>query len=293
MNILLIITIAVVFIMTSYSIYLVHREKSKLSTMAGMVISLAIATMAGLLSGFLLGSYSGDMFLSSGISIIIGFTIGFLSGQPLGLIPIMNGAISGLISSLLGAILGVMLQYTAPTVMLLLLLLLYVVITGIGIIFILVETSDKFSLDTQGLSPFAILSAGVVLVTVFLFLYSSDLVKIPDKNVTANTQEKAPQQSSKSDIDVSKESNPKVKMKVTPTGYTPNVILVKKGVQVELEIDNPIENSCLTTFTMPDFNINNVNLKVGTTNLTFTPDKTGEYTFSCGMHMYKGTIIVK
>jgi heme/copper-type cytochrome/quinol oxidase subunit 2 len=293
MNILLIITIAVVFIMTSYSIYLVHREKSKLSTMAGMVISLAIATMAGLLSGFLLGSYSGDMFLSSGISIIIGFTIGFLSGQPLGLIPIMNGALSGLISSLLGAILGVMLQYTTPTVMLLLLLLLYVVITGIVIIFILVETSDKFSLDTQGLSPFAILSAGVILVTVFLFLYSSDLVKIPDKNVTANTQEKTPQQSSKSEIDLSKESNPKVKMKVTPTGYTPNVILVKKGVQVELEIDNPLENSCLTTFTMPDFNLNNVNLKVGTTNLTFTPDKTGEYTFSCGMHMYKGTIIVK
>jgi plastocyanin len=293
MNILLIITIAVVFIMTSYSIYLVHREKSKLSTMAGMVISLAIATMAGLLSGFLLGSYSGDMFLSSGISIIIGFTIGFLSGQPLGLIPIMNGALSGLISSLLGAILGVMLQYTTPTVMLLLLLLLYVVITGIVIIFILVETSDKFSLDTQGLSPFAILSAGVILVTMFLFLYSSDLVKIPDKNVTANTQEKTPQQSSKSEIDLSKESNPKVKMKVTPTGYTPNVILVKKGVQVELEIDNPLENSCLTTFTMPDFNLNNVNLKVGTTNLTFTPDKTGEYTFSCGMHMYKGTIIVK
>ncbi len=82
-------------------------------------------------------------------------------------------------------------------------------------------------------------------------------------------------------------------MEVTPTGYSPNVIRVKKGVQVELEIHNPLENSCLSTLSMPDFNINNVNLKVGTTTLTFTPSSMGEYTFSCGMNMFNGKIIVE
>lgn len=286
MNILLIISIVVIFMMTSYSIYLVHREKNKLSCMSGMMISMAVAMMAGLLSGYLIGVFSGDMFLSCGVSMIIGFFIGFLAGQPIGLMAILDGALAGLMGGLMGAMLGVMLQFITPTIMLGILLALYVVILGLVILFILVETNDQFSLDTQGISPFAIISAGVVLLSLFLFLYSSDIVKIPSQNVSAQT-------ATKTEIDVTRENAPKIKMKVTPTGYTPNVIRVKKGVPVELEIDNPLENSCLSTFTIPDFNINNVNLKVGTTNLYFTPDKTGEYTFSCGMQMFKGTIIVE
>jgi heme/copper-type cytochrome/quinol oxidase subunit 2 len=293
MNILLIISIVVIFMMTSYSIYLVHREKNKLTCMSGMMISMAVAMMAGLLSGYLIGVFSGDMFLSCGVSMIIGFFIGFLAGQPNGLMAIMDGALAGLMGGLMGAMLGVMLQFTTPTIMLGILLALYVVILGLVILFILVETNDQFSIDTQGISPFAIISAGVVLLSLFLFLYSSDFVKIPNRNVSAQTQNTSSQTATKTEIDVTRENAPKIKMKVTPTGYTPNVIRVKKGVPVELEIDNPLENSCLSTFTMPDFNINNVNLKVGTTNLSFTPDKTGEYTFSCGMQMFKGTIIVE
>ncbi|MGZ4160328.1 MAG: cupredoxin domain-containing protein [Neobacillus sp.] len=293
MNILLIISIVVIFMMTSYSIYLVHREKNKLTCMSGMMISMAVAMMAGLLSGYLIGVFSGDMFLSCGVSMIIGFFIGFLAGQPNGLMAIMDGALAGLMGGLMGAMLGVMLQFTTPTIMLGILLALYVVILGLVILFILVETNDQFSIDTQGISPFAIISAGVVLLSLFLFLYSSDFVKIPNRNVSAQTQNTSSQTATKTEIDVTRENAPKIKMKVTPTGYTPNVIRVKKGVPVELEIDNPLENSCLSTFTIPDFNINNVNLKVGTTNLSFTPDKTGEYTFSCGMQMFKGTIIVE
>jgi plastocyanin len=279
--------------MTSYSIYLIYREKNKISSQSGMMISTSVAMMAGLLSGFLIGVYSGDMFLSSGVTMIIGFIIGFLAGQPIGLMAILNGAVAGLISGLMGAMLGVLLQFTTPAIMLGILLTLYVVVIGLVILFIIVETNDKFSLDTQSISPFAILSAGVVLLSLFLFVYSSDIVKIPGKDVSAQQQTTNTQQTTKTEIDVTNEGSPKVKMKVTPTGYSPNVIRVKKGVPVELEIDNPLENSCLSTFTMPDFNINNVNLKVGTTNLSFTPDKTGEYTFSCGMQMFKGTIIVE
>lgn len=293
MNILLIISIVVIFMMTSYSIYLVHREKNKLTCMSGMMISMAVAMMTGLLSGYLIGVFSGDMFLSCGVSMIIGFFIGFLAGQPIGLMAILDGALAGLMGGLMGAMLGVMLQFTTPTIMLGILLALYVVILGLVILFILVETNAQFSIDTQGISPFAIISAGVVLLTLFLFLYSSDIVKIPGQNVSAQTQNTSSQTATKTEIDVTRENAPKIKMKVTPTGYTPNVIRVKKGVPIELEIDNPLENSCLSTFTMSDFNINNVNLKVGTTNLSFTPDKTGEYTFSCGMQMFKGTIIVE
>ncbi|MCM2533143.1 cupredoxin domain-containing protein [Neobacillus pocheonensis] len=294
MNILSIVTIAVISLMTAYSIYLVNREKNKLACMSGMMIAMAVAMMDGLLSGYAIGVYSGDMFLSCGFGLIIGFIIGFLAGQPIGLMAALNGAIAGLMSGLMGAMLGVILQIENPSIMLGILLGMYVIILGLVILFILVETNDRFTLDTQAISPFAILSAGVVLVTLLLFLYSNDIIKIPGN--TASIQAQVNQTASspsatQTEIDVTKENAPKIKMEVSQTGYSPNVIRVKKGVPVELEIKNPLENSCLSTFTLPEFNINNVNLKVGTTNLSFTPDKTGEYTLAVGWECLKGLLL--
>jgi heme/copper-type cytochrome/quinol oxidase subunit 2 len=290
LKLLSIITIAIVFVATSYSIYLVHREKKKLTLTFGISISLTVATLTGLICGFLMGAYTGDLFLSCGVSLITGFIIGFLAGQPTGLASVLSGSVTGLISGPVGSLLGILLQFTSPAVILGILLALYVIILGLVILFIKVETDDRLSIDTQNISPFAIAAAGVVLVTIFLFLYSSDIVKIPNDSASAQTETVSSQPAS--EIDVSKDSAPKIQMKVTQSGYTPNLITVKKGVSVELVIDNPLEDSCLSTFTMPDFNINNVNLKTGTTKLTFTPDKTGTYTFSCGMQMYKGSITV-
>ncbi|MDR7000698.1 cupredoxin domain-containing protein [Neobacillus niacini] len=289
MNILSMFTTALVCIMTGYCLYLIHREKKKITCVSGMMIAMVVAMMTGLLSGYLIGIYSGDMFLSSGVSMIIGFFIGFLAGQPIGLMAILDGVLAGLMSGLMGAMLGVMLQFENPFIMLAILLGLYIIIMGLVVIFVLVETNKRFSVDTQAISPFAIFSAGVVAVTLFLFMYGSDYIKIPGENAYAQNNATVTQE----EVDVSMEQTPKIHMNVTAQGYTPNVITVKKGVPVKLIIDNPLENSCLSTFTIREFNINKVNLKVGTTTLSFTPTKTGEYTFSCGMGMFKGTVMVK
>jgi len=294
MSIFSIISAAFVAIGTSYSIYLVYRNKNKLNNTPGMMISMVIAVITGLLAGSIIGITSGETFLVVGISMIIGFVIGFLAGHPVGILAILMGSISGLMGGINGGILGVFLQFINPTILLGILLGFYIVIIGFVIVYIHVATNNKFSINTDELSPFAIIAGGVVIVSLFLFMYSSDMVKIPGKDEPAQTQASNEQETAKTEVDVTKESTPKVKMLVTEKGYSPNVIRVKKGVQVELEIENPLENnSCLSTFMIPDFNINNVNLKVGTTKLSFTPDKTGEYTFSCGMKMFKGTIIVE
>jgi len=294
MSIFSIISAAFVAIGTSYSIYLVYRNKNKLNNTPGMMISMVIAVITGLLAGSIIGITSGETFLVVGISMIIGFVIGFLAGHPVGILAILMGSISGLMGGINGGILGVFLQFINPTILLGILLGFYIVIIGFVIVYIHVATNNKFSINTDELSPFAIIAGGVVIVSLFLFMYSSDMVKIPGKDEPAQTQASNEQETAKTEVDVTKESTPKVKMLVTEKGYSPNVIRVKKGVQVELEIENPLENnSCLSTFMIPDFNINNVNLKVGTTRLSFTPDKTGEYTFSCGMKMFKGTIIVE
>jgi heme/copper-type cytochrome/quinol oxidase subunit 2 len=251
--------------------------------------------MGGLLSGYISGILSGELFLPVGLGTLIGFTLGFLAGQPVGLLAILSGSVSGIISGIIGAILGAILQFDNPTIMLAIFLGLYVIILGLVILFMIVDSNGKLSLDTKGISPFNILSAGLVLIALFLFLYSSDLVEIPGSSEAAQTQEKNDSITppAKIELDITKEKNPKIEMMVTPTGYSPNVIKVKKGVPVELNITNPGDNSCFSTFLMPDFDLTNVNLKAGTTKLTFTPDKEGEYTFSCGMNMFKGTVIVE
>jgi heme/copper-type cytochrome/quinol oxidase subunit 2 len=297
MNIFAIISAVIVAIGTGYSIFSVYRNKTKLTGTSGIMLSMVIAVITGLLTGSIIGIISGETFLVVGVSMIIGFVVGFLAGHPVGILAILMGSISGLMGGIIGAILGVFLQFINPTILLGILLGFYILIIGFVIMYIIVESNNKLSLDTQELSPFAIIAGGVVLVSLFLFMYSSDMVEIPGQSKATQAeakQETTSQEVQKTEIDVTKESKPVVKMKLTTQGYTPNVLRVKKGVPVELEINNPLDSSnCISTFMIPDFNINNVNLKTGITKLTFTADKSGEYTFSCGMQMFKGTIIVE
>ncbi len=298
MTIFSIVSAVFVAICTGYSIILVYKHKNKLTNTPGVMLSMVIAVITGLLSGSITGIMSGETFLTVGISMIIGFIIGFLAGHPVGILAILMASIAGLMGGINGALLGLFLQFINPTILLGILLGFYIVIIGFVIVYIKVAVDSKYSIDTQELSPFAILGAGVVLVALFLFLYSSDLVKIPGKTETAGTQtetaqETGSQTSAPIEVDVTKQSKPKVNMTITDKGYSVNVIRVKKGVPVELDIENPGVNSCITTFMMPDFDLNHINLKVGTTKLSFTPEKEGEYTFSCGMNMFKGKVIVE
>jgi plastocyanin domain-containing protein len=62
---------------------------------------------------------------------------------------------------------------------------------------------------------------------------------------------------------------------------------------VRLSFDRLDANSCLDEVLIPDFGIS-TRLPVGqTTTVEFTPTKVGEYTFTCGMRMFRGIIQVK
>ncbi|NWQ41624.1 cupredoxin domain-containing protein [Bacillus sp. EB106-08-02-XG196] len=294
MYMLSIFTIVIMSLMTGSSIFLLHRNKNKLANLSGLVIVMVLTLMSGLLAGYISGILSGELFFPVGLGTLIGFILGFIAGQPIGILAILTGSATGVVSGIMGALLGAILQFDNPTIILGILLGVYAIILGLVLLFIIVDSNGKLTLDTKGISPFNILSGGLVLIALFLFLYSSDLVKIPGESEAAQTQENTTTTTPKqTELDITKETNPKIEMMVTPTGYTPNVIKVKKGVPVELNITNPGDNSCFSTFMMPDFDLNNVNLKAGTTKLTFTPDKEGEYTFNCGMNMFKGTVIVE
>lgn len=76
-------------------------------------------------------------------------------------------------------------------------------------------------------------------------------------------------------------------------GYRPEVITVQRNRPVTLNFLRKDPSSCLEEVVLPDFKAKNflpVNQKVS---ITITPKKTGEFTYSCGMNMYHGKIIVK
>lgn len=75
-------------------------------------------------------------------------------------------------------------------------------------------------------------------------------------------------------------------------GYDPSQILVQVGQPVRLNFHRTDPNSCLEEVKLPDFHIAR-NLPVNqTTVIEFTPQKPGNYEFTCGMNMFRGNIQV-
>jgi plastocyanin domain-containing protein len=76
-------------------------------------------------------------------------------------------------------------------------------------------------------------------------------------------------------------------------GYKPDVIVVKKGIPVRLNFYRDETDECSDTIVFGDFNIRKPLPAYKTTAIEFTPDKEGEYEFTCGMGMLSGKLIVR
>jgi plastocyanin domain-containing protein len=76
-------------------------------------------------------------------------------------------------------------------------------------------------------------------------------------------------------------------------GYLPRVVQLKAGVPAKLIFTRRDPSACLEEVLLPDFGVSR-NLAVGQkTTIEITPDKPGEYKYTCGMQMFSGQVIVK
>ncbi len=75
-------------------------------------------------------------------------------------------------------------------------------------------------------------------------------------------------------------------------GYSPDVIVVNKGMPVRLNFYRDETSSCSEQVIFGDFRIARNLPAFKTTKIEFTPDKAGEFTFTCGMNMLRGKLIV-
>ena len=76
-------------------------------------------------------------------------------------------------------------------------------------------------------------------------------------------------------------------------GYSPDVIVVKQNQPVRLDFYRDETASCSEQVRLPDFGIARDLPAFKTTPVEFTPDKAGEFTFTCGMNMMRGKLVVE
>ena len=76
-------------------------------------------------------------------------------------------------------------------------------------------------------------------------------------------------------------------------GYTPEVISIPRGEKTIINFFRKDPSSCLEEVVLSDFKIRKQLPLNKTTTIEITPQKTGEYTYSCGMNMFHGKIIVQ
>lgn len=76
-------------------------------------------------------------------------------------------------------------------------------------------------------------------------------------------------------------------------GYEPSRVVVNTGQPVRLNFWRRDPSNCLEKVLLADFHIaQDLDLN-RTTPVEFTPEKPGEYPFTCGMNMYRGVVEVQ
>jgi plastocyanin domain-containing protein len=76
-------------------------------------------------------------------------------------------------------------------------------------------------------------------------------------------------------------------------GYSPDVVVVKEGRPVRLRFYRDETASCSEQVVFGDFGIARDLPAYQTTAVEFTPNKSGEFTWTCGMNMLRGKLIVQ
>ena len=76
-------------------------------------------------------------------------------------------------------------------------------------------------------------------------------------------------------------------------GYSPDVVVVREGAPVRLNFYRDETDSCSDRVIFGDFHIARELPAFKTTPVEFTPERAGEFTWTCGMSMMRGKLVVE
>ena len=79
---------------------------------------------------------------------------------------------------------------------------------------------------------------------------------------------------------------------VVEGGYTPDLIVARRGVPLRLIFDRREASPCSDEIVLPDFGIRRALPAHAKTTVAILPERAGEFPFTCGMNMLHGKIRV-
>ncbi len=80
---------------------------------------------------------------------------------------------------------------------------------------------------------------------------------------------------------------------VVKGGYSPNLIRARAGVPLRLVFDRQEAGDCTSRVVFPDLGVSRSLAPFARTTVEFTPERSGEFNFACGMNMVHGTLFVE
>lgn len=80
---------------------------------------------------------------------------------------------------------------------------------------------------------------------------------------------------------------------VVKGGYSPDRIEVQAGRPVRLNFRREESNACTEQVIFGDFGISKMLPQGETVPIEFTPERSGDFTFHCGMNMVRGKLVVR
>ena len=83
-----------------------------------------------------------------------------------------------------------------------------------------------------------------------------------------------------------------IKIRVDKNGFSPSSIEVEAGHKLNLVFNRAADNNCGNVVVFPALKIRKKLPLKKDVIVSFTPSKAGEVTFTCGMGMYKGNLVV-
>jgi plastocyanin domain-containing protein len=84
-----------------------------------------------------------------------------------------------------------------------------------------------------------------------------------------------------------------IDMTVTTNGFEPSKIQVKKGEPVHLVVTRKTDATCATEVVIKDLGIRKELPLDKAVAIDFTPQKSGELRYACGMDMISGVLVVQ
>lgn len=83
------------------------------------------------------------------------------------------------------------------------------------------------------------------------------------------------------------------RVEITEQGYQPYTLKLRRGVPARITFLRKTDATCAKEVIFKNYNINRALPLNKAVVVSFTPDKKGEFTFTCGMNMMRGKLFVQ